>query len=456
MQRRRYQFLVAGILLVVAAVPLLLADGGDLRVLEAVKRRDQKTFSVLLRTKADVNAVQPDGSTALAWAVHLGQREMADALLRAGAKVNTSDEYGETPLTLAAANGDSIMVQHLLAAGATATATRWNGETAVMLAAGAGSLDAVKALVLRGVDVNTADPHRGQTPLMWAAAEGYSDVVKGLVEIGANVKAVSTGGFTPLVFAVVKNDAPSIKILLDAGADPNYALPSGNKPLMVALSYGHTEAALALMDGGAQLTARDRAGNTPLHVAAQQGNLAIVNALLARKIDPNVLTPRATAPAGGARGGGGFGRGGGAGEQTPLMMAAKSDHEDVMRALVKAGADPSLRAQDGSTLLMAAAGGARLPTFKYAYELDPHVDVVLPTSGSTIMHQAVGLGTRTQPEVCEVIQFLADHGAALDEMDKAGRTPIAAADFLPVDMAVDLLTKLITERGEKPKIPSKR
>jgi hypothetical protein len=86
---------------------LLRADGGDLRVLDAVKRRDQKTFTVLLRSKADINAAQPDGATALAWAVHLGEREMAEALLKAGANANTTDEYGETPLTLAAANGDA-------------------------------------------------------------------------------------------------------------------------------------------------------------------------------------------------------------------------------------------------------------------------------------------------------------------------------------------------------------
>ena len=81
--------------------------GGDLRLLEAVKRRDQKAVTALLRAKADVNAAQPDGATALAWAVHLGEREMAEALLDAGANVNTADEYGETPLTLAAANGDA-------------------------------------------------------------------------------------------------------------------------------------------------------------------------------------------------------------------------------------------------------------------------------------------------------------------------------------------------------------
>jgi ankyrin repeat protein len=105
------------------------------------------------------------------------------------------------------------------------------------------------------------------------------------------------------------------------------------------------------------------------------------------------------------------------------MLAAKADHEDVMRALVAAGADPTLRAEDGSSLLMTAAAGARLKTFKYAFELDPHVDVVA-ASNATIMHAAVTQNGRTQPEVCEVIQFLAI--MALDELD-AGRTPLAAA-----------------------------
>ena len=80
----------------------------------------------------------------------------------------------------------------------------------------------------------------------------------------------------------------------------------------------------------------------------------------------------------------------------------------------------------------------------------------MTSTGNTPMHVAVGMNGRSQPEVCEVIQFLADHGAVLDELNGAGRTPIAIADGLPVDLAVDLLTKLITERGGKPKIPSKR
>jgi len=454
MRRRQYLLLTVCVSLLFPALPSLWADGNDLPVIEAVRRRDQKALNTLLNAKADVNAAQPDGATALAWAVHLGQREMADALIKAGANVNAADEHGDTPLTLASANGDGVLVQKLLAAGAKADAARWNGETPLLLAAGAGSLDGVKALVARGVDVNAAEPRLGQTALMWAAAEGQSEVVRGLVEAGARVNAVSESGFTPLLFAAVKGDVPSIKLLLEAGADPNYSLPSGGKPLMVAIAYRRTAAGLALLEGGALATARnERTGSTPLHVAAQQGDLTMVQALLDRQADPNVRTNRSSAPAG-ARGGRG-GRGGGAGGQTPLMLAALNDREAVMRALVAGGADPSIRGQDGSNLLMMAARGARIDTVKYAYELDPHVDVVADNK-TTIMHVAVGLGGRTQPEVCAIVQFLADRGAALDEYDAAGRTPIARADNIPVDQAINLLTKLITERGGEPKIRSKR
>jgi ankyrin repeat protein len=437
-----------------APLPPLRAQQRDIRLLEAVKRRDQKAFAALLRANADVDAAQPDGTTALAWAVHLGQTSMAEALLDSGANANTADEYGETPVTLAAANGDAGLVRRLLSAGGNARAARWNGETALMIAAGAGSLDAVRHLQSYGADVNVAEPHGGQTALMWAAAEGHRDVVAALVEAGARVDAASKTGFTPLVFAVIKDDVASIRTLLHAGANPNVALLSGARPIIIAMQYRHSAAALALLEGGADINVRDRGGNTTLHLAAQAGDMSLVRALLARGADPNLRTPKSTAPAG-ARGGGGLARGGPSGEQTPLMMAARGDHEEVMRALVTAGADPTLRAQDGASVLMAAASGARLETLTYAYSLDPNVDVVT-TTGNTIMHVAVGMNGRTQPEVCQVIQYLADRGAKLDEMNGAGRTPIAIADNLPVDLAVELLTRLITEGGGKPKIPSKR
>src|SRR5262249_20205323 len=73
---------------------------------DAVKRRDRKALEALIKARADVNVAQPDGATALAWAIYLDDQTAAEMLLAAGAKVNTVDEYGETPLTLACGTGN--------------------------------------------------------------------------------------------------------------------------------------------------------------------------------------------------------------------------------------------------------------------------------------------------------------------------------------------------------------
>ena len=129
-------------------------------------------------------------------------------------------------------------------------------------------------------------------------------------------------------------------------------------------------------------------------------------------------------------GGGGGGRAVAGGSLTPLMIAARANQLDAMKLLVAGGADPSLRADNGTSTLMYASG-AKLATVKYAYEIDPNVDVV-NQSGQTPIHASVSGGVqRTQDEIVEVIQFLADKGAKLDEIDAAGRTAISLADSRP-------------------------
>jgi ankyrin repeat protein len=422
----------------------------DLRLIEAVKRRDHKAVNALIG-QVDVNAAQPDGATALAWAVHLDDAAIAELLLAAGAKVDTVGEYGETPLTLACSTGNARLAGKLLKAGADAKAARWNGETALMIAAGAGSAETVKLLAAHGAEVNRGEPGKGQTALMWAAAEGHSDVVEELIRLGADIKASSKAGFTPLVFAAIKDDAASIKALLAAGTDPNYALPSGTKALVVAASYRSAKAAEALVDGGADPNVADRDGTTPLHTAAQTGELELVKKLIAKGADPNARTIKLT----GAAGGGPFRRA--IGELTPLHIAAKANEPEIMRVLVAAGADPSLKAQANTTLLMSAAGSGHLEPVKYAYELAPDIAAV-NDYGSTVIHAAVTgtLGVSTQQKICEVIAFLAEKGAKLDERDRTGRTPIAIADVLPIDKAVELLTDLIVKSGATPKAASRR
>src|SRR4051812_49872023 len=143
---------LAGVCALVAWGPLapLHAQSSDLRVLEAVKRRDDKALGALIRTRADVNAAAPDGATALAWAIHLGERRMAEALLDAGAAANTADEYGESPVTLAAANGDAELIARLLKSGGDRRGTGGNGENGLVIAANGGRLQSVGAVAPGG------------------------------------------------------------------------------------------------------------------------------------------------------------------------------------------------------------------------------------------------------------------------------------------------------------------
>jgi ankyrin repeat protein len=438
------QFLAAAI---IAAVSCKAA--GDLRLLDAIKRRDRKAVESLTGERAGINAALPDGSTPLAWAAYLGDRQTAEILIAAGANVNAADEYGETPLTLACANGDAVLVDKLLKAGANANAARWNGETALMIAAGAGSSEAIKLLAAQGAKVNAVEQRKGQSALMWAAAEGHSDVVETLIKLGADVKAASNTGFSALVFAAMKNDGKSITSLIATGADPNYTLPSGTKTLQVAASHQSALAMNALVELGAEPNIADSNGNTPLHVAAQLGDAGLIATLLKKGANPNVRT--AATPAGRATGGGGFRRP--AGELTALHVAARARHEDAIRALVAGGADPLLNAQGGTTLLMAAASGSSVGVVKYVYDqLDKRVDAVTDT-GSTVMHAAVvgTLGVYTQTEICDVIRFLANSGAKADEKDSSGRTPLQIASRAPVpkEQVVQLLTGLAAKAAPK-------
>ena len=71
------------------AITLLLAWGlcaaGRSEVADAAMQGNKSAVRALLEQKADVNAPQADGTTALQWAVRANDLEMTEMLLRAGA-----------------------------------------------------------------------------------------------------------------------------------------------------------------------------------------------------------------------------------------------------------------------------------------------------------------------------------------------------------------------------------
>ena len=94
-------FLVA--LIVCAASAAAAAGKSD--VADAVMKGDTAALRTLIDRKADVNAPQVDGATALHWAVHHDNGEAADLLIKAGAKVDVANREGVTPLAMASLYG---------------------------------------------------------------------------------------------------------------------------------------------------------------------------------------------------------------------------------------------------------------------------------------------------------------------------------------------------------------
>ena len=393
------------------------AAGDDLRLIDALQRRDTETADVLLRDGIDVNVRRADGATALAWAAHWDDLEMAARLLDKGADPSAANALGVTPLMLAATNRGAEMAALLLDAGADARAARPNGETALMHAARSGAVGVARELVAHGADVN-AVTSRGFSPLMFAAAEGHAAVAGVLVETGADLAARTEaiesrrrgyrrsaandgnprrlrdnqallisqlqqdgdleprrpqGGFTPLLYAAMSGDLDTVRILASAGADLNETAADGTTPLIVTLQRGIEEGlwrlpggrnqhvAAYLLDRGADPNLSE-AGYTALHVASATGQHDAVEALLEHGADPNDTQLRmpqrfinAMIPGDAYLTTGWVSQIG----ATPFMLAAKSVDAPMMRLLLEHGADPLLAAEGGANALMLAAGLAK-------------------------------------------------------------------------------------------------
>src|SRR5262245_19849722 len=128
----RAAYLRTVVLIVALAVAGLEAAGTTVRLIDAVKQGNRTAVRTLIAERANVNAAEPDGMTALHWAVRGNDLQTAQLLVRAGANVKAASRYGITPLGLAAQNGSAAVAELLLTAGADANAATPEGETVLM------------------------------------------------------------------------------------------------------------------------------------------------------------------------------------------------------------------------------------------------------------------------------------------------------------------------------------
>ena len=168
--------------------------------------------------------------------------------------------------------------------------------------------DKAKALVENGVDVNYQDKSYGSTALILACQYGFVDMAKYLVEKGADVNLQAKNGHSPLI-ASAGVSQELMEYLLSKGADVKLKDETGRTAFThsitgVLMERVTTDAAELLLKKGADV---DEAANT--------------------------------------------GRSEG---YTCLMMAARNQNPELVKFLVKNGADVNAKAKDGMTPLKLA------------------------------------------------------------------------------------------------------
>jgi ankyrin repeat protein len=260
-----------------------LPRGDWTALMYAARQNAAAAAAMLADLKADLNATDPDGTTALQLAILNVHYDLAALLLKKGADPNVPDSSGMTALYAA--------VDMRSPAG---MMTRPNPKLTDEIDAA----EMVKILLANGADPNA----RLKKPII-----GRHNNLVGDTSLGE--------GTTPLMRASKTNDLPVMRLLLDAGADATLTLKDRTTTAMIASSM---EAIKLLVEHGVDVNAFNTNGQTILHNAAGRGANAVIRFVAEKgarldKKDKQGRTPLdiASGTGGGGRGGAGA-RGGGA------------------------------------------------------------------------------------------------------------------------------------------------
>ena len=178
-------------------------------------------------------------------------------------------------------------------------------------------VEAVELSIRNGVDVDY--PCRSQngttTALYGASWSGHTEIVTKLLSQGANATLAIYNGYSALYVAAQNNHSGVVSLLL-AAADPLHSIrTSGWSPLHIAAHHGSTEALeILLADGRLPINGRTQAGETPLYLAAQNGSAGALEALFRHGAFASIRNND---------------------DWSPLYIAVKKDHGDVVRRLLE-------------------------------------------------------------------------------------------------------------------------
>lgn len=335
----------------------LLIDGES--ILHSVARSGNfKILKLLIYEEHEIPADMKNhsGLTPLHLACNLS---IARALVRMGLNIEEEDNEERTPLMTAAKNKKADIVNLLLLNGASLKAKDQKGWSALHYAAEAGCADSATFLLDadKGPDRVMVDcmDDNSETPAFIAAKNNNLAVLRVLVENGTDLAWENCDGMDILHVAARYGNVEVVKALLQYGVEVKGINP------MTALHYaaqeGHIEVVTALIDAGADVDMVDHNGHSALYYASEGGHTAVVAVLLDHGANPNA---------------GLYGRlyeG-----STPLMVASKKDHIDVVKLLVERGADVRMKDNTGRTALEIAKGLTQVVEYLRSIESTSHMN----------------------------------------------------------------------------------
>jgi uncharacterized protein len=348
----------------------------------------------------------------------------------------------------------------------------------------------------------------GLAALHHAARQGYLEAARALLEGGANVNQVSGGeATTPLLIAVINGEFDMAMFLIEKGGDPNIAEGgNGATPLWAAVNTQwqprtrfpqpqemeqqnatYLDVMKALLDRGADPDARlkthpwylvysgcgnrncglaDTSGSTAFWRAAYATDLDAMKLLVSYGADPNIPTVAPPQPVrrGGAPPPAGAGRGAPAGQNAPVPGAGGAIMPTPEAGQARFDAPPVPAGGPGALAIHAAAGleygegfagnahrhapDAWMKVVKYLVE-ELHADVnARDNDGYTPLHHAAARGDN------EMIEYLVSKGADVTAVARSGQTTADMANgpvqrISPFPATVALLEKLGSKNSHK-------
>lgn len=205
--------------------------GSQANLSEAVDSRDLSRVLELVEDDVDLDQPLVSGLTPLMRAANRDYAEIAAALIEGGADVHARGMDGLAPVHVAARANSVETLDLLFEAGADPAVRSRSGMNALDHAAHAGAVEALQLLARRGgLDIDEPSEvvtqghgyprDESPTPLAIAVRAGELEATKALLAEGADVNQPSAAGQTPLLVAVLSGQSVEmVELLLDAGAD---------------------------------------------------------------------------------------------------------------------------------------------------------------------------------------------------------------------------------------------